>query len=191
MFSDSSRRFSISARNSSVSLWAISHFCSAVSFNVLSILLLRDFERFLPILPIPVRSWELWEGVVAAVPVEEPCWWVVAPSLCSTLLKYYASICVSAFCTSLFRLKEQRHSHTKFVFVNGQILHLYQNVRIFCEWKSLLSLCLSPLTSVRLDKEFRWSRSCLLTVHGPARAFLSKTRRQTDPQTYRVSSNNW
>ena len=99
-FSDSSLNLSISSLNSSISLDAISHFCSAVSLNVLSMVLLRDLDRFLPILPPPAKSWVLWDGVVCTVVI---CW-TPPPSFGSTRLRNFSNIWVSAPRTSLARL---------------------------------------------------------------------------------------
>ena len=100
-FSDSSRNLSISSLNSSISRCAMSHFCSAVSFNILSIVPLRDFDRLRPTLaPPPAMSYVEWDGVL--VMAGSMC--VPAPSLGSTRFMYFSNIWVSAPNTSLARL---------------------------------------------------------------------------------------
>lgn len=101
IFSDSSLSFSISSRNSSISLCAMSHFCSDDKRNVLSILLLRDFDLLRFIRPPPERSWELCDGVADM----EDIGCRLLPSFGSTRLKYFSNMCVSADKTSFARLK--------------------------------------------------------------------------------------
>ncbi len=104
VFSDSSRNFSTSSRYSSISRWAMSHFCSAVSRRARSSVLLRDLDLLRPSLapppPTPPKSWVDPEGVVAG----RPSTWPPA-SFGSTLFRYFSNIWVSASLTSMARLK--------------------------------------------------------------------------------------
>ena len=102
-FSDSSRKFSISSLNSSISRCAMSHFCSAVRRSALSMLLLRDFERLRPTLVLVVTSCCDCDGVGAVVLGSTPSW-----SLGSTRRKYFSNICVSAAMTSLVLLQNSK-----------------------------------------------------------------------------------
>ena len=101
-FSDSSFSFSISSLSSSISRWAMSHFCSADSFSDLSILLLRDLERFRWVM----RAWSSRPDC----PLEVLCdmtLWEIPASFGSTRCRYFSNMRVSASRTWLARLKEK------------------------------------------------------------------------------------